>query len=71
MTGPGLLVFTGAPSRCVENKDSRLVYSSLLWFMRNNSATNSTADRAVRLIALWAALHDTIIGALEDGLGQR
>jgi len=31
----------------------------------------SNQDTATRLIAFWAILHDTIVGAVEEGLGQR
>ncbi len=35
----------------------------------NDDAGQPTENTAAKLIALWAALHDTIVGALEDRLG--
>jgi len=39
--------------------------------MKGNGTEDATPDRAAKLIALWATLHDTIVGAVEDGLGRR
>ena len=39
--------------------------------MKSNGANDSGHGTAARLIALWATLHDTIVGAVKDGLGER
>ncbi len=38
--------------------------------MKDGNADDPRQDRAVRLIALWSALHDAIVGAVEDELGR-
>lgn len=37
--------------------------------MNINQSERSSQDAATRLIAFWAVMHDTIVGAIEDGLG--
>lgn len=37
----------------------------------NDHADGSSQDAATRLIAFWAMMHDTIVGAVEDGIGQQ
>lgn len=39
--------------------------------MNANQPEKSTRDAATRLIAFWAMMHDTMVGALEDRLGRR
>jgi hypothetical protein len=39
--------------------------------MQGNFADDFGRDTAAKLVALWATLHDTIVGAVEDGLGPR
>jgi hypothetical protein len=39
--------------------------------MTSRPAHDSGAHKAAKLVALWATLHDTIVGAVEDGLGRR
>ncbi len=38
--------------------------------MNTNQPEKSSRDAAMRLIAFWAAMHDTMVGAIEDRFGD-